>query len=262
MKSYGRDFYRDRHQKTAYSANTVLSKVLNALPEVHSVVDVGCGVGTWLSVLKNNGVREIQGIDGPWVEKDLLKIPEQAFRQADLRKAIKSDRKYDLAISLEVAEHLPPEAAKTFVESLVNLSDFVLFSAAIPFQGGTNHINEQWPDYWAALFNENGYAVLDFIRREIWTDSSIPIWYRQNTLLFIKRERMKDLRIPNVDTVRQFSSLSVVHPDMYLAKVRPMTSLMGSCQLFWRSLRKSIKQILRGTANTALYRTAIRLRSR
>src|SRR3972149_650112 len=101
---YGHNFYKDRHQKTVYSARTVLSIIIDALPELRSAIDFGCGVGTWLSVLKEKGVREIQGIDGPWVEQDLLEIPRQDFRQVNFEERVDLAKKYDLAITLEVAE--------------------------------------------------------------------------------------------------------------------------------------------------------------
>ena len=143
---WGHDAYKDRHQKTVYSARTVLSIVLDVLPEVNSAIDFGCGVGTWLSVMKEKCVREIHGLDGPWVEQDLLEIPIQDFSQVDFEETISCDKKYDLAISLEVAEHLSEKATMGLVESLVTASDFILFSAAIPFQDGRGHINAQWPD--------------------------------------------------------------------------------------------------------------------
>jgi cyclopropane fatty-acyl-phospholipid synthase-like methyltransferase len=195
---YGHDFYQSRHQQTQYSAKTILTLVLAALPKTNSAVDFGCGVGTWLAMLHENGVEEIQGFDGPWVEHNLLEIPEQNFRQANLEEKINLDKKYDLAISLEVAEHLHPDKAKVFIETLANAADFVLFSAAIPFQGGKGHINEQWPDYWSELFNGHAYDAVDLIRQQIWHENEIPLWYRQNLLLYVKRERKPELKFsPN-----------------------------------------------------------------
>jgi hypothetical protein len=235
MKNYNHNFYKNRNQKTVYSAKTILSTIIDVLPEIKSAVDLGCGVGTWLSVLKEIGLEDIQGFDGPWVEKDLLEIPVENFQAIDLVKPIKLERKFNLAISLEVAEHLPPDAAKMFVDSLVNLSDFILFSAAIPLQGGKNHLNEQWPDYWADIFKEQGYVVLDFIRRRIWNDQNIPTWYRQNILLFVRQERMKDLKIINSDINNQSGPLSIVHPNTYVSKI---SSVKGS----WRQFRKAINR--------------------
>jgi len=240
--SYGHDFYKDRHRKTVYSARTVLSIVLNALPPVHSAIDFGCGVGTWLAVLKEKGVREIRGLDGPWVEQDLLEIPKRDFGEVDFEETITSDKKYDLAMSLEVAEHLPQKNATSFVDSLVTASDFVLFSAAIPFQGGHGHINEQWPDYWADMFAERGYIPLDFVRRNIWNDKQIPTWYRQNILLFVKKGQMHRVKIPGLDERNNKFPISLVHPDTYLLKVNQISSVKASWKLFRRALKNYVKR--------------------
>ena len=109
--------------------------VLQLLP-VRSVVDVGCGDGSWLVVFRKLGVKEILGIDGEYVDPGLLQIPQDCFQAFDLAKPFSLGRVFDLAVSLEVAEHLPAECAPGFVECLTRLAPSVLFSAAIPFQGG------------------------------------------------------------------------------------------------------------------------------
>ncbi|MCY4262184.1 MAG: hypothetical protein OXC97_02545 [Candidatus Dadabacteria bacterium] len=181
---YTEKFYLKRmDEKLIYSAGCTLSVVLPKLPPVRSVIDVGCGLGTWLASLieLENRQIDILGIDGPWIDPDLLVIPEDSFLAADLSLEIpRIERRYDLAISLEVAEHLLPEKSKEFISFLVGLSDFVLFSAAIPFQGGTNHFNEQWQSYWADLFEQEGYVPVDFIRPALWKDEKISFHYRQN----------------------------------------------------------------------------------
>lgn len=220
MEQYTREFYANRHERTVRSAEIVLSILLKHIPAVHSAVDIGCGVGTWLSVLRNKGVKEILGVDGSWVDLTLLEIPGHSFLQADLQHFTPQVGKtYDLAISLEVAEHLPEASAKTFVASLTSLSRHVLFSAAIPFQGGTGHVNEQWPQYWAELFDERGYGVHDVIRPEIWNDSSIPFWYRQNALLFSGRDDSKEFRQPFGYDTKPSIPLNLVHPDLYLGRL-------------------------------------------
>ena len=239
---YGHDYYKGRHQKTVYSARTILSIILDALPEVHSAIDFGCGVGTWLSVLKERGVREIKGVDGPWVDQDLLEIPRQDFRQVNFEEIISCDKKYDLAITLELAEHLSEKTAIRFVESLVTASDFILFSAAIPFQGGKGHINEQWPEYWADIFNERGYVALDFVRRKIWNDKQISIWYRQNIQVFVRKEQMQRFKVPGLDECDNNFPISLVHPDIYLFKVNQMQSVKGSWDLFRRAVKNWIKK--------------------
>lgn len=165
-KLYEYQHYVDRHKKTIYSARKIISLVRSQVTPIQTAVDFGCGVGTWLSVLKEDGCN-VLGVDGPWVDKSLLEIPVENFKTVDLKKKIDLTIKYDLAISLEVAEHLPPESADIFIESLVGASDCILFSAAIPFQSGLGHINEQWQNYWVAKFKQKDYIAMDFIRPAI-----------------------------------------------------------------------------------------------
>lgn len=241
-EKYKSKFYRDRHKNTFFSAWRILSIITDSIPEINSAVDFGCGAGTWLSVLKEKGIKEILGMDGAWVNKKLLEIPQENFHPVDFEQPIKLDRKYDIAISLEVAEHLRPQYAKTFVKNLVNASDFILFSAAIPFQGGKHHLNEQWPSYWESLFNNNGYIVVDCIRKEVWNEKDVSTWYRQNTLLFIKKERMKDLNLSEAHIYScRYSQIDLVHPEMFLKKMNQMYTLKGSWKSFRRTLRNWFK---------------------
>lgn len=235
MSNYDQAFYEKRHAKTAHAAKTILSRVLDVIPPVRSAVDVGCGVGTWLSVLREKGVAEVKGFDGPWVDRELLQIPRESFFEADLSAPLEVQQHFDLAICLEVAEHLPPEQAKPFVKSLTDLSDFVLFSAAIPGQDGVDHINEQWQSYWAGLFDERGFGTVDCIREEIWDAKRIALWYRQNTLLFVRKERIADLRSQVATTPA--TDVSSVHPDLYLARLRGQQSISGAWKLFRRAVR-------------------------
>lgn len=137
-----------------------------------------------------HGVEDICGIDGDWVPSDMLWIDEERFIAADLTQPLELDRSFDLAISLEVAEHLPESAATTFVRSLCALAPVIAFSAAIPMQGGANHVNEQWPTYWAELFRAEGWLVIDAIRSEIWNNDRVAPWYRQNLLVFVNHDEI------------------------------------------------------------------------
>ncbi|MCB1895620.1 MAG: methyltransferase domain-containing protein [Zoogloeaceae bacterium] len=218
---YAHDFYSHRHRQTRHAARTVLSIVLELLPPVRSAIDLGCGVGTWLAALREFGTTDVRGLDGPWVDPALLQIPQQDFQVADFEKPIVHRQRYDLAISLEVAEHIPESGAGRFVDALVGASDFVLFSAAIPFQGGVGHVNEQWPDYWAAMFADRGHVALDIVRSKIWDDESIPFWYRQNILLFASRDKVSRLA-PTVGHVATHTfPIALVHPELYLARSIP-----------------------------------------
>lgn len=195
---YTPDFFAERDKHTRYAAEKVLGVVARVLPPITSAVDVGCGVGTWLSVLAAAGATSVLGIDGPWVPRDRLVVPRESFLEADLNGDFAPARRFDLAISLEVAEHLRPESADRFVRNLTSMADVVLFSAAVPYQGGNQHLNEQWPDYWAAKFAATGYIPLDVVRKRLYDDDKIPVWYRQNSLLYVREASIASLGLVEV----------------------------------------------------------------
>lgn len=148
-----------------------------------SVVDVGCGLATWLKIFEDHKITDITGYDGAHLDLSKVEIKKEKIIIRDLEKEITSDRKYDLAISLEVAEHISESNARTFVKSLCNLSHTIIFSAALPMQGGQNHLNEQWPSYWQKLFAEHGYTSHDSLRERFWDNKEIDYWYKQNMFL-------------------------------------------------------------------------------
>ena len=191
----------------------VIVPLLMSLLEPRSVCDIGCSQGIWLAVFKEHGVERVVGIDGDYVERDELQIDAREFVAADLQRGVPEVGRFDLAISLEVAEHLLPEAATPLVDGLVALAPAVLFSAAIPGQGGRGHVNEQWPDYWSELFARHGYVPIDCIRDRVWLERSVNVWYRQNTLLFADRslvESREGLREAHARSGER--PLAVVHP--------------------------------------------------
>jgi SAM-dependent methyltransferase len=160
--------------------------LVSSLIHPRSVVDVGCGSGAWLNIFQQHGAQRILGLDGHNVDPTWLGIPKGCFRAVDLSQPFELAEFFDLAICLEVAEYLPVRSARGFIRSLVRLAPVVLFSAAIPLQGGTHHVNEQWPAYWQELFEEHGYRILDLIRKEIWSMPEVQFWYWQNILLFVR----------------------------------------------------------------------------
>jgi SAM-dependent methyltransferase len=148
------------------------------------VVDVGCGRGAWLSVFKERGVERVLGIDGSYVGRRQLLIPEDCFLPADLTAMPTLAESFDLAVCLEVAEHLSWRSAEQLVAGLASLAPFVLFSAAVPGQSGVNHVNPQWPLYWVGLFSNRGLRCLDIVRPKIWRNKEVNFFYRQNIFLF------------------------------------------------------------------------------
>jgi SAM-dependent methyltransferase len=213
---YDSDYFQLVEQQSRRSAEAVAPLLLELIGP-SAVVDVGCGTGTWLEQFQAGGVREVLGIDGDWVDRSALRIPQERFQVADLAKPTRIEGRFDLVVSLEVAEHLPPGSAEGFVEFLTSLGPVVAFSAAIPNQGGTGHVNEQWPDYWAELFAKRGYVPCDVVRQRIWNDERIAWWFRQNLLLFVDRERLG--RYPKLPERPNREVLPLVHPRLFEGQV-------------------------------------------
>lgn len=216
FKPYNNNFYQSLEEGSLRSAEEIVPLIMKLI-KPKSVIDVGCGIGTWLSVFKKLGVEDIQGVDGDWVPREMLKISEEQFLNFDMTKPLRLGRQFDLVMSIEVAEHLPERHAKQFVDSLTGLGPVVLFSAAIPKQGGAEHQNEQWPDYWVNLFIEKGYDVVDCIRKHIWNNKRIKYWYSQNILLFIRKDFLDNNPLLKHEFEQtNINMLSLVHPRHYL----------------------------------------------
>ena len=165
--------YAQQQHRSRLSADVIMPLVLQQTG-ARSVVDVGCGAGTWLAACAALGITDYLGIDGLYAA-EVLQIPRDHFRVADLRQPLTFDRRFDLAMSVEVAEHLPPEAAPAFVQQLTSAAPIVVFSAAIPGQGGTRHLNEQWQSYWAGLFAQQNYFPLDTLRSQCRTAAAAVV---------------------------------------------------------------------------------------
>lgn len=157
------------------------------------MLDVGCGVGTWLRVWKDDlGIKDIVGIDGEYVDRKMLQISGENFISRDLKEPFSLDRKFDLVMSLEVGEHLPTNKSSTLVDNLVRHGNMVLFSAALLEQHGTYHINEQLPEFWAKFFTDRDFVAVDIIRDKVWNNDQVEWWYRQNIVLYVHKDIIND----------------------------------------------------------------------
>jgi SAM-dependent methyltransferase len=212
---YDRAFYTEQVDGSARSARIVVPLVMKLVRDVRSVVDVGCGTGVWLASFKDAGVPRILGLDGgAAAEQGQLEIDPEEFRDANLELGIKFDESFDLCLCLEVAQHLTDRASSSIVRDVCKLSDVVLFSAAIPGQGGTHHINERWPSYWVDLFASEGYEVLDVIRGRIWHDARVEWCYRQNLLLFANKAGLSRITRSLITTIGA-TPINIVHPACF-----------------------------------------------
>jgi SAM-dependent methyltransferase len=181
---YDATFFSSLSPGSLRSARAIVPVVMDLI-HPQSVVDVGCGTGAWLSVFDELGVKDYLGIDGAYVDRSQLLIAPSKFIMKDLARDELPPQRYDLACCLEVGEHLPERRSRALARMLTRLAPVLLFSAALPEQGGIHHINEQWPGFWHALFAECGYHRVDAIRPKIWRQPDIDPWYQQNIYLYV-----------------------------------------------------------------------------
>jgi SAM-dependent methyltransferase len=223
-REYDQIFYRYQREGSVRSARNVLPKV-NAELKPASILDVGCGAGAWLSVHRELGVQDVVGIDGNYVDRSVLMFDEDRFFPKDISKPFDLGRTFDLVQCLEVGEHVPKSCSDVLVRNLVRHGNHILFSAAVPGQGGENHVNEREYDYWRDAFAKRGYSLFDFVRPLIAGDERVEVWYKYNILFFAR-----------ADTVARLSPLvtaAFVQPDARVMDVSPPAYRLRKMLLRW-----------------------------
>lgn len=189
---YSSDFFDYIDVGSRTSARAVANLLLQQV-KIGTLLDVGSGHGAWAAEWLAAGVKTVVAVDGDYVSADQLAIPADRFVAHDISRPLKLGKRFDLVQSLEVAEHIAAEHADTFVANLVSHGDVVLFSAAVPHQGGEHHVNEQPPEYWRERFASHGYEVFDWLRPRIADRREIKAWYRYNSLIYANRAGQKRL---------------------------------------------------------------------
>ena len=263
-KVYDREFYGD--QQIAYNSAKYILGLVSQWHKPRSVIDIGCGLGTWLKVWQElDSSIKIVGLDGNDVESDERYIPLDSYGKVDLTQDYtqsllvasrliakqtgggggetqRTDKPFELAQSFEVAEHLYAQYAPNFIKLLTSLSDIILFSAAIPYQGGVHHVNEQPPAYWAELFSQNDYVCIDCIRSQIWNNESISFWYSQNILLFVHTSKAHLFDFPTTQT-----PLYLVHYRVWEERSKWLQSFIDAHEQrpFTTALKLIIKRVLK-----------------
>ena len=234
-----------QHQEKIYNttaAEIVVPVILDYF-SCNSVLDVGCGTGTWLKIFRQHGVRDVVGIDSPYVDKSRLLITDDEFIAHDLTRSFNLRRRFDVLLCLEVAEHLPDSASNSLIESLCSHSNTIVFSAAIPGQGGQYHVNEQWSAYWQEKFQRCGYERFDIIRPKVWDDARVDLWYKQNIFVFSNNRVLDKYSGPSVT--------AEIHPNMWNMKIAALKELQEETNNFdkggagiarsWKALLNAIK---------------------
>lgn len=211
---YDNSYYEMLQSISANSANIIVPMIMELIAP-KTIIDIGCGTGTWLSAFKSLGCN-VLGLDGSWLDKKMLEIDIKDFHETNLEEKIILNKTFDLVVSLEVAEHLTEKRAESFISDLTRFGPVILFSAAIPSQPGINHINRKWQSYWANIFITNNYMPIDCIRPSIWNNHNIAWWYRQNTILYCRKDYIK--KHPNLSKLcketNHIQMWDLVHPEM------------------------------------------------
>lgn len=242
---YSGDFYAYIDSGSRRSAR-VVAELLRDEIEINSLLDVGSGHGAWAAEWLAAGVGEVVAVDGDYVRRDQLAIPAENFVAHDLSTPLDLGRRFDLVQTLEVAEHLPPAKADLFVDNLARHGDVILFSAAVPHQGGEHHVNEQPPEYWRAKLAARGYGVFDFLRPRLRERREVMPWYRFNTYLYANPAGEKRLSAAILQT-----------------RVAPDRPLEIGGDLSWALRRAAVRLIPTGLVKPiAMAKAAIEARAR
>jgi SAM-dependent methyltransferase len=220
---FRKEFFEYMDHGSRRSAAAVVSIIAKELkPE--SVLDLGCGRGVWLAEWRRMQVRDCLGADGSYVDLASLAIPRECFIACDLARPLDLGRRFDIVQSLEVAQCIDSACADVFVDNLCRHGEMIIFSAAVPGQGGERHVNEQPLDYWREKFLLRGYAVFDWLRPIISAIGAIEPWYRYNTLLFATEH-----------------AALILSPDILATRVPPNIPIAEVAPFFWRARKAMLR---------------------
>jgi len=219
LRGFYHPHYHDEKVATSRRAAERILPIVLSIIDVTSIIDVGCGPGSWLDVARQMGVVTLTGVEGEWATEwfDDEGIRSRGFDLllANLEDELRPAATFDLALCIEVIEHLSPERGESFVADLCRCAGHVLFGAAIPGQKGPNHLNTRWPSYWAECFAVHDYLPLDVVRGRVWGDDDLLVHHRQNPILFVRDDLYeRALRRALEMGPPPLAALDQVHPSL------------------------------------------------
>jgi hypothetical protein len=209
------DFVNTSAGKSASKFIDLVQSVVFGGSQINSVIDVGCGRGVWAAEWRRRGAARVVGVDGDYVPPGTLLIPRECFIASDLSKPLDVGDRFELVQCLEVAEHLPPDSSETLIDGLVRHGDVVLFSAAVPGQGGEHHVNERSHGFWRARFASRGFQMYDAVRPLLQRETDVEPWYRYNSFIYASPSgaarisaRARATLLPSPQPIPSFAPLS------------------------------------------------------
>jgi hypothetical protein len=245
---YSKDYFDHLDSASYRSACFYVDKIVHLFrPE--SALDFGCGNGSWLRACAGYGIPSLRGIDGPWNDGESLRALGIEFTQLDFSKLDEnslpsSPIRADMAICVEVAEHLYEKHSDLLIDYLTSSSDVIIFSSAFENQGGEHHVNENLHSYWAQKFKERGFAIFDLFRQEFWNNQEIGFWYRQNCFLYVKEGStvINLLEASGKNQLERFAFMDCVHPELLRVKCAEGLSFEETLKNIVPSLVRSIRR--------------------
>ena len=208
-----------------------LADVLRLLYKPAVVADVGCNSGLYLEGFRDAGCQ-VMGFD---CDDEALALAAVPVTKIDITSFKPIDFRADMALCLEVLEHIPAEKEDAALLNLCTVSDTIIFSAAVPGQGGDGHINCQPKQHWIDKFEELGFraaeAEAEYILAQLNGYPGIMGWLRNNLIVFHrqhvpskfkKRLRLHVVSLPHTQTTKEYL------PCAYTQKVVNFCRMMKS----------------------------------
>jgi cyclopropane fatty-acyl-phospholipid synthase-like methyltransferase len=184
---YNAEYYRDVDATTGKSAPAIARSIVRDLAP-RTLLDVGCGTGAMLDALR---AQSVDGLGLEYSEAGLAYCRARKLRVAkfdlEAEQLAPPATPFDVVLSAEVAEHLPASLADRYLDVLVGQGSTIVFTAATPGQGGTDHVNEQPHAYWIERFACRGFTLdepLSLAWRAEWAASDVAWWYSKNLMIF------------------------------------------------------------------------------
>lgn len=198
------------------------------------VIDLWCWLGAFVKTFQDHWI-DAYWVNWPRVEKDKLVMNEDRLIIKNLEEFCDFKKWYDMAITIEVAEHIDAKYADNFIKTITSCADIIIFSAAIPWQWWFKHVNEQSPEYREEKFNKLWYRFYDVFRWKFWNNKDIAISHRQNMFLVMKEW----INLPS--SLEEKSPRYIIHPELFnWLCVRNLSTFAWLRYFLWRIFYKII----------------------
>lgn len=211
MENYSNEYF-NKHCNGSYNSAKIVLKLISSIYEPQTVVDFGCGVGSWLKAAKEIFNGKVLGFDTHIYDGFNMNIDKSEYSMLDITIPLNTTKMFDMAICVEVLEHIEEKYSDEVIKTLCKQSEFIIFSAAVPLQGGTGHVNEQPISYWANKFSKHGYLAIDYLRPHIWNNENVDLWYRNNIIIYVSEKLY--FRLRQKISLKTYP-LDILHPQMH-----------------------------------------------